>query len=88
MKKGLFATCADFAQKDVNALHGMIDSARKITYATLLKHCDLRAIPTSWGGILNTKDIELDCMDDCYKSKFKGKTCYYFVHSAIEFVFV
>ena len=71
----------------------MIDQSRQITRATFLKHVnrqDIYSIETDLGyvrckrqGLVMTDDWAVSY----HKSKLHGRTVYYFMHSAIEYVF-
>lgn len=59
----------------------MVDGGREITVRTFLKRTDMD--PMQFGV-----DIRKDWHVRFYKSKYKGKPCYYMDHSCIEHVYV
>lgn len=71
------ASCATAREEDIGE---MINGARRITYRTIARYCDLSIFPSC-------PHIGKDYAVGFYKSKYKGKPCYYVCHSAIEYVF-
>lgn len=59
----------------------MVNAAREISVRTFLKRTDMD--PMEFGV-----DIRKDWHVRFYKSKYKGKPCYYMDHSCIEHVYV
>ena len=70
--------CVSSRAKDIIE---MVDNSREVTYETLRKHCE--GISTFFG---TSPHIKNDWAVRFYKSKFKGKPCYYVDHSAIEYI--
>lgn len=82
--------CVSSTAKIINDIK---DNSKEITYKTFLKYVSydhlLEIFPfydkyPNCGGLM----IKNDWCIAYYKSKYKGNTCYYLVHSAIEYVFV
>lgn len=67
----------------------MVDAATQITYETMRKHCDglnrwakeMGYGPSGFGLLLQD-----DWHVTYWKSKYRGKPCYYLCHSCIEYV--
>jgi len=66
----------------------MVDKSREITLATFLRHVSRADIYSVLDGYGKHFSINRDWHVSYYKSKYDGKSCYYIVHSAIEYVFV
>ncbi len=79
MVKFIFETDCVSAKGD--DIIDMVDQAREIKVSTFLKRVDID--PTEWGV-----DLREDWHVRFYKSKYKGKPCYFLEHSAIEYVYV
>ena len=79
--------CVGISQNEVCHLHKMIDEAKDIAWETFAKVCDYVDIEKE---VIGKGGIKLK--DDWYvsfhSSTYKGKKCYYFRHSAIEYVFL
>ncbi len=88
MKYRYLTCCVGMPMKDVPSLNEMIDNSREVTLKTFRKHCDSREWEDSM-GYLRRGGLPLsgDWHVRFYKSKFKGKPCYYVVHSAIDYIF-
>lgn len=89
MKK--FSYCTNCTSAKARHLEPMVDNAKEITFKTFMKHVDLDEMRGifqmyDWGrsGGLKMKD---DFMVSYYKSKYRGKPCYYVEHSCIEYIF-
>lgn len=71
----------------------MTEQSKDITAATFKKHCEWVEIAESLGYHTgngkpkNTLRLENDYAVKFCKSTYQGKPCYYFVWSAIEYVF-
>ena len=70
----------------------MVDCSVDVSYSTIRKHCvDLKEFEESLGYVRNPKK-GLTIWDDYavsfHRSKYKGKRCYYIVHSAIEYIWM
>ena len=77
-------------ERSVSALNDMIDSARSVTWATIKKHCaGLQEFCADLGYTPGEElQIDTDWHVRFYKSKFKGRPCYYVDHSSIEYIFL
>lgn len=87
-----YSDCVGWPGK-VEDLHAMIDSGKQITRETFLKHVDrdgLREIETALSYEQNAmKGLTMagDWHVDYQRGTLNGERCYFFVHSAIEYVF-
>ena len=91
MKYELEFTGVSVPMKDVGELHAMIDNALMITFGTFARHCNWRAVAQQLGYQVGPgKDLHMrdDYAIRFYRSKWKGKRCYYIRWSAIEYVFL
>lgn len=89
-----YNNCVNWPHKDVDGLSDMIDAARDITRKTFLKHVNARSrgdiegmlgyAPHDPRAVLT---MARDWAVSYHKSKLHGKTVYFFVQSAIEYVF-
>ncbi len=82
-------------------INDMIDRAREITWCTFIRHVPVdevrRLFPTYsyHGELYNPETGELTCpfhiKDDFavsfWKSRYRGRLCYYVSHSGIEYIF-
>jgi len=81
-------SCVGARGEDINEMR---QDPREITYRTMLKHCDLSVVAEQlcYG---KRKDVDITLKEDpyvaYYKSTYRGKPCYYLVHSAIEYIWV
>ena len=86
--------CVNTPRADVPALGQMIDDAIDITRQTFLQHVDreeLAEIEQNMGYAahpLQGLTMAADWHVSYHRSKWKGKRCYYFRHSAIEYYFL
>jgi len=78
--KEFITNCVSAKGGDIEA---MVNKARKVSYKAMAKACNLQEWTQAWGVPLY-KDYAVSF----YKSTYKGMPCYFFVHSAIEYVFV
>jgi hypothetical protein len=76
--------------KDVPALQAMIDNSAEVTLATIRRHCaglrdweKLMGYATGGERGLRLKD---DYHVSYHKGTFRGRRCFYIVHSAIEYI--
>lgn len=74
---------------DIKELSYIVENGRKIKRETFLKHVDQDDIKDleralGYGSGIKMKD---DWHVSYYSCSYKGSRIYYFVHSAIEFVF-
>lgn len=79
MKPFVFET--DCVHANGDDITDMVDMAREIKVSTFLKHVDID--PMEFGV-----DLRKDWHVHFYKSKYKGKPCYFLDHSCIEYVYV
>ena len=94
MKEYFFETTC--ISSDYDSIDNMKDQAIKISYKTMLKHCnslkekakelgyDLRKDSKNSHGITLKNDWHVNF----YKSNYQGKPCYYFTWSGIEFIWI
>jgi hypothetical protein len=83
--------CVNARGADINSMN---DSARQISYRTLRKHLGEALISlertlqydtgTERGGLRMSADWAVSC----WKSWYRGKPCYFFRHSRIEYIFL
>ncbi len=92
MKEYYFKT--DCIHSDSESINKMRDQAIKISYKTILRHCNnLKEIATNLNYDLrknakNSHGITLfnDWAVSFYKSKYRNEPCYYFLYSGVEFI--
>lgn len=80
--KYFVTSCVD---SDADSIINMVDAAKDITYNTFLKHVGFEQIKEfnqPWLPLRKDYHVRY------YKSKYRGENCVFFVHSAIEYVFV
>lgn len=70
---------------DACNINRMVDNAVEIQWRTFAKHCDYLPLEKQIAQHVKFKN---DWAVSFYKSKFKGKTCYYVRHSSIEYIFL
>lgn len=83
--------CVNMSRDDVPDLDAMIEAGRSISYDTFTRHVSTRELAQcfpfyNWdrqGGLHMRNDWAIRY----YRSTFRGQTCYYLVHSAIEYIF-
>lgn len=80
MKDYSFET--DCICSDYDSITNMKDNAIEITYKTMRRHCNLSEWNKAWGIPLHR-----EWHVTFYKSTYKGIKCYFFTHSAIEYIF-
>ena len=85
-----YSDCVNIPQSEVVQLIEMIDNSQSISYKTFIKHCNCFDIFKSLGYVINGNGLKIsnDYCVNFNKSKFRGKTCYFFKWSAIEFIFI
>jgi hypothetical protein len=93
MKKYILATrCVDqVGPKGVDDLRDLYANDREVTYATFAKHCDSEAFARDLGYALGPKTglhLKHDRCVRFYKSKWKGKPCFYVDQSRVDFIFL
>lgn len=75
------------------SIHQMVDDSREITRRTFLKHVDhesLQALEQLLAYARHPSQgltMAADWHVSYHKSRYRGKPCVYFVHSAIEYIF-
>lgn len=79
-----FTTCC--VQSDADTIIEMVDQSRQITIGTFRRRCNTRDWEASM-GYDNYLPIWRDHHVSYYRSRYKGRPCYYAVHSAIEHIF-
>lgn len=88
-----YGNCVNWAGRDVPHLSEMIDNAIDITRQTFLAHADrddLRQVELGLGYSAHpSKGLTMagDYHVSYHRSKYKGKRCYFFKWSGIEYVF-
>jgi len=74
-------SCVEARGSDINE---MTEQAIDVSYRTMLRHCD--------GLLERRKDQGLTLAEDWHvsycRSKYRGKRCYYVVHSSIEYIWI
>jgi hypothetical protein len=93
MKDFVLATrCIDQEGPDgIDNLRSLYANDRQVTYATFAKHCDSEAFARDLGYALGREDGLKLKNDRCvrfYRSKWKGKPCFYVDQSAVDFIFL
>ena len=85
-----YKTCC--VNSTANAIHDMTGQSREVTYRTFRKHC---AGLDDWArGMSYELDsrygltLKNDFHVSYHRSVYRGKPCYYLVHSAIEYIWV
>ena len=78
--------CKDY----VYALNAMIETAKSVTYRTMLQHCEGLLEWARNQGYSRCSTQGLTLRDDSYvsywKSSFRGHPCYYLCWSKIEYI--
>ena len=89
-----FTFLTDCIGSDANSIQDMVESARQITYATLLRHVDVADLESLFPGYdwrpgpNATLRMKNDWAVSFWRSTYQGLPCYYINWSAIEFIFV
>ncbi len=78
--------CTEIPLSKVQFLNDMIDKGKEITQKTFFKYVNRKKVQ-SMLGYSRTFPIRYDNHVSYYKSKFKGKPCYYLCWSSIEYIF-
>ena len=73
-------------------INDMTDQAKKVSYKTLVRRVGLAQIREQWESIYDFDgEGGLAMKDDWhigyYKSKYRGRPCYYIDHSSIEYIY-
>lgn len=79
--------------ENLEYLESMLDTAIKVTRKTFLRHVDRQNFAEFEDSLYppqtkSTLTMASDYSVSYYRSKWNGKTCYYFLHSSIEYIFV
>jgi len=72
--------CVDAKGDDIEE---MTDIAKEISWKTLFGYVNKSDVNDIFGY-----DVSKDYSVSCYKSKYRGKPCFYIQHSRIEYVFL
>lgn len=84
--------CVDCERKDVPALNKMIEDGKDVSYETFRRRVPaVLKLAKEMGYALHQSGgltIKNDWHVHYAKSRWRGKPCYYLVHSAIEYVFL
>lgn len=93
--KNFYNNCVNWPQNDVETLLAMTESGKEVTRETFLNNVnkkEMREIEKLLGYSVGYEKDGLTMARDWhvayYKGKLRGRPCMYFVHSAIEYVFV
>lgn len=90
MKPFQYVTCC--VNSTAESIHAMADSARDVTYRTVLKNCEGLMQWAKDMGYERSSRLGLTLKDDFavsfHKSTYRGQPCYYVRHSAIEYIWV
>lgn len=83
--------CVNSTAKAINDM--VYNNSREIAWRTFRKHVSIEDLQYlfpyySYGGRDERLHIKDDWAVTFNKSTYKGKPCYYLVHSAIEYIFV
>lgn len=82
-----YGSCVEQSGDDINAMRR--NSPVEVSYRTFLKYCDIASWAKDAGYGRDTGlHLSRDWHVGFYKSTFKGKSCYYLVHSAIEHIWI
>ena len=85
--------CVSWDPLDIDSLQNIIDNAIEITRRTFLKHTfkeEISFLESSLGYAKHYKQGLTMFQDWCvsyHRSKCNGRRCYFFCHSAIEYLF-
>lgn len=86
-----YETCC--IHSDYESITSMTDQASEVSYRTMLRYCDLTSWAEENGYELRQNaghglTLKHDWHVSYYKSLYRGKPCYYLVHSHIEHIWV
>lgn len=92
MNYNFFTNCVSCPDHLVQDLSEMVDDAREIKLKTFKKKCNPFSLKLILEDLGYTKcsmpKIEKDWHVKYFTSKFAGNNCVFFVHSAIEYIFL
>jgi hypothetical protein len=79
--------CVD--SDDSEAITTMVDSSKDTTFESFAKNCDYIPTADKLGYVSGAtpRRMHQDRHVTYRKSRYKGKLCFYFAHSGIEYVF-
>lgn len=88
MVKFQYLTCC--VNSDADSIHAMTEQAIGITLHTFRRRCDTREWEEDLGYERRGRGLPMsrDWHVRYFKSIYRGRPCYYAVHSAIEHIFV
>jgi hypothetical protein len=92
MRKYVYETCCvNLSRSDVDDLQDMTDHGRKVSYKTFRKNCpDIEQWAEDHAYERSARrglTLQNDYHVAFFKSRFRGRPCYYLVHSSIEYIF-
>lgn len=86
MAKFSYKTCC--VESDADSINEMMDRAREIKFATLIRHVGRDELASVFPGYgRGSLKIENDYHVRYYSSRYQGRRCYVVRHSAIEYIF-
>lgn len=89
MKPFIFrTTCVESFGPDI---HDMVEQAKPVTRRTFLRHCETAQVEAQLGYERDRRHgltMAQDPYVRYYRSRYQGKPCYFFVWSAIEYIFL
>jgi len=85
MRNFTYETCC--VNSDGPSITAMVDAAREIKLGTFRRHCESSRLESELGYCRGGLSLARDWHVTFYKSRFRGRPCYYLRHSAIEYVF-
>ncbi len=92
MRKKSFRYLTCCVNSTAKLIGTMIDAARDITLRTFLRRVPAAELREVFPGYAWGPQKGLHLKDDwhitCHKSRYGGQSCYFVIHSAIEYVFV
>lgn len=78
-------SCVDAKEEDINKMQ---EDAEECTFGEMQHNCDFLPFMKVLGYIEADLALEEDWHVSYARSMYKGSTCYYLVHSAIEYIWV
>lgn len=90
MKRYVYATCC--VESDGPSITEMVDIARDVTGETFRRRTHWRPWAARMGYQIGPQQRGLHLREDWhvsyYRSRYRGESCYYARHSAIEYIFL
>lgn len=85
-------SCVELTTRDLDALHGMVDCGRQVSYRTARDHIGRDVLASvfpdyKWTRTPGGLSMRHDWHVGYFRSVFRGRPVYYVVHSAIEYIF-